>query len=154
RAGLRLICPKSPSLKETIMPRPVAFHSPFKKRPSRGRLIVEQLEDRLPPGDVIGLSGATLWGLGLAGFGRDPFAAPIGITDASQVRQAAEMPTASPVRPLSSTDTAVATDVGIALGSGETPRVQAIAASIPEVSHSSTDQTLFDPGLGTELEVL
>jgi hypothetical protein len=129
------------------MRRRALFHSVSKRRPSSHRPAVEQLEDRLPPGDVVGLSGAALWGMSLAGARRDPWVAPVAIIEPPPVRYAAETSTAAPVRFLFSAD------VSVALGLRESTKEQAGATPVPTLNPKSPNPDFFDPGLRTAFDV-
>src|SRR5579871_1613155 len=64
------------------MSRIRSFRSRVAVRRSVFRPAVEQLESRLAPGDMLGLSGSALWGLSLAGSGATAGLAGLALTAA------------------------------------------------------------------------
>ncbi len=81
------------------MSRKFEFHSRASGRRSVFRPAVEQLESRLVPGDMLGLSGTALWALSLAGSGAQAGTAGLALTTPAPQRSVEETtPAASPER--------------------------------------------------------
>ncbi|HLJ93749.1 MAG TPA: hypothetical protein VKU02_11225 [Gemmataceae bacterium] len=67
-------------------------------RPAIYRLTLEELESRLPPGDMIGLSGMALWGMNLGVDGRGLRIAPLAMAEVPLVGRDTHSGTASHAR--------------------------------------------------------
>src|SRR5438132_12984313 len=92
------------------MRRRAVLRPTSKKRSGSRRLTVEQLEERLPPGEVISLSAAALWGLNFTGSGSDRQAAPIAITSGAEVGRALPTSNVFQVHSVLSIDVSVTTE--------------------------------------------
>jgi hypothetical protein len=110
------------------------------------RLTLEQLESRLPPGDMIGLAGTALWGLGLADAGRGLQIAPLATLESPLFYPEAVSATAWSARP--STSTQISFVPGY-----PTANEQARLTSTSGAEQELADHDLFQSGLSTPFDV-
>jgi hypothetical protein len=116
-----------------------------KRRLVSHRLRLEPLESRLPPGDMIGLSGTALWGLSLGLEGRGLRITPIAITELPVSRQDTE----------STTTRAASLSTGMQISFGPGYRAATHEqASLTSASGAEQDLVdLFNSGLTTPFDL-
>jgi hypothetical protein len=111
------------------------------------RLTLEELEKRLPPGDMIGLSGTALWGMSLGMDGPGLRIAPTTLSESPNLRPDADSATARPA-PHSTT-----TQISLVPGSLAATDKAAGLTAAPAAKPDLADYDLFHSGLISPFDV-
>jgi len=111
------------------------------------RLKLEELESRLPPGDMIGLTGTALWGLSLGVEGRGLRPTPLAITQAPLFRRQNIDSAIARFAPSSTS-----TQISFVPSSRTATYPQSIVTPARGVEQHLADQDIFDCALPTPFD--